>query len=212
MVAVCPALLNTGFCPDVSTCDKRHDVPICRDCHITCISDRQLQAHFQGKRHRRQLAGQTITLFCPLCHISVVGQIGWGQHVTSKRHLAIAEEQSAAPDVEPVEAGEDIKSHKFCAVCKTYVPAHMWTGHSSNKVHKRRLVFSAVEAGLEEAAKDKHGVVVFPSELDFMVVSPGEATKGVSLSVDVKTTVPLSNVTLVEYKLSSATTLRRSSS
>ncbi|KAF7796423.1 hypothetical protein EIP86_007600 [Pleurotus ostreatoroseus] len=164
----------------------------------------QLRQHMQGERHRRQIAGLAVTLFCSLCRIAVVGQNGWQQHLATKRHLRNAKQQGVSAAMEPMEAGDDVQSHEFCPLCKVYVHTSTWTRHPATKMHKRRLRFGSVEAGLEEAAKDKHGILVTPSELDFGVLHSDRAKHGVSLTVEIKSSVPLSNVTLVEYKLSSA--------
>ncbi|KAJ3555412.1 hypothetical protein NM688_g2589 [Phlebia brevispora] len=208
MVAICSALLNKGFCPDISTCQKRHDLPICQDCGIVCPDDKAFQMHLKGKRHRRQLAGQTTLLICPLCRIHLVGQNAWAQHIQTKKHRRLMKQQAILSQVQPVEAGEDVKAHEFCALCQTYVHVDAWAKHPNTKMHRRKLTFGAFEAALDEAAKDKHGITVSPTEINFQVLQPAEAKVGVSLQVEAQGTVPLATVTLVEAKLSSSATRR----
>ena len=205
-MAICPNILSNGSCPD-KACTRNHTLYICKLCSVTCPNQHTLDAHLNGQRHRKQLTGPRSlpkVPYCSLCETYVTGS--WLAHTRGKRHLAAARSQGRDANIKPEMNGDDPRAHIHCPVCKTFVHEDAWERHPGTRLHQRRLRFGALEFALEEAAKDKHGIVVSsPEGLNFGVLEVDKACNGVQMTFNVQNTVPHSDVVLSEIKLSSTT-------
>jgi helicase MOV-10 len=93
----------------------------------------------------------------------------------------------------------------FCGVCDKYVPEFLWASHQKSSEHRRREGYTAFKTALEEAEKDKHGVVLSEG-LDFGIVESADAARGVSRTLTLESTVPSSRVIIKRVSLSSSFT------
>jgi helicase MOV-10 len=197
MVKICPKLQSQGACSD-QACQYRHDVRICEDCGIICTSADIYRAHLQGKRHKRQLLGLVDIHYCSLCSMNVMGL--WTEHLSTKRHLKNANQQGVSVSVDPVEASEN----GYCAICRKPVMPRKQAKHLQSPKHRMAEKYVAYKATLEEAEKNKHGVIV-SDVLDFGIIARADAHKSVSIPFVIQTVVPTSRITVDSFKLSSTT-------
>lgn len=204
MGKICPRVLSTGTCPD-PLCVKRHDVYPCQDCGVISMSQQEHRIHLSNRRHINKVQGLGMPYHCPVCDVDVSGSRCWSQHVRGRQHLAKCEANQVVANVAPEEVTSRV-GHHYCALCKVVVPNHVWTRHQTSTGHNHRIRFAKFEAAFEEAAKDKHGVVVshHPGGLDFGIIEVAAAQRGVMLPLSVKSTVPSSRVHLVEVKIISS--------
>lgn len=204
MDSVCPNVLAAGSCQDAS-CKRNHDVYICSGCSVVSFSEKDHQAHYKDLRHRKLVEGQSQQFYCTICKTIVTGLTVWKSHIGGKPHKAAASRQGLHPDIEPEEPGADVPGHIFCSTCNHYVLQADFDRHSSTRTHARKLQVDTIQAALDEATKDKHGVTISPQKLDSGVVDIAKANVGATLTVTIKTTVPQACVDLVETKLSPKT-------
>lgn len=202
-ISVCPSLLATGACMDTS-CAENHDVYVCVPCGIVVKTERFYDAHLNGIRHRKKVAGAGKPLRCPLCEVVVSGGLrSWQQHANGKKHQAVALRLGVSPDVDPEEAGGNVLGHVFCSVCETYIQDYAWQNHFGGRGHAMKLKFGAMRSAFQEAAKDKHGVTVsFGEVIDFGVLDNTQGTCRGEVVLEIRSTVPSSSIILLEAKLS----------
>ncbi|KAG0706249.1 P-loop containing nucleoside triphosphate hydrolase protein [Suillus ampliporus] len=197
---ICPQLQAHGACTD-SRCKEYHDVHLCELCGVFCPSTQCHEAHLAGKNHRRQLAGHDGRRYhCTICDVSVSGH--------KKKHCKNAKKQDVPVEVAPV-IPEAIPSEFFCAVCDREIPQALWASHPQSPEHRRKEGYSAFKTALEEAQKDKNGIVLSEGG-DFGIVESADAALGVSRTLKIKNTVPSSRVTIKKVSLSSSFTGRQS--
>ena len=104
-------------------------------------------------------------------------------------------------DVEPEEAGGEVLGHVYCTVCEVYVHEDAWKHHHLTRLHQIKLRFGSIRSALEEASKDKHGVSVsYVDGVDFGVLDSAQRSGTTEITLDIKTTVPLSTVQLAEAR------------
>ncbi|EMD34731.1 hypothetical protein CERSUDRAFT_54531 [Gelatoporia subvermispora B] len=203
--AVCPTFLSTGSCPD-TTCRLKHDIILCKLCGIVCTNARVYEIHLRGKKHRRRASGHSTVYHCPICGINATGPTVWQSHQQGKQHQGNAKRLGISADVEPE---EEVTPPGFvwCSICNANTPDHLWAAHPNSPRHKAKLKYAKYEAVIEEAMKDKHGIVVSGRDdgIDFGIVEPAVAQIGDSATITVSNTVPSSKVHLVEAKFSSGT-------
>ncbi|KAF7971347.1 hypothetical protein HWV62_21363 [Athelia sp. TMB] len=70
-------------------------------------------------------------------------------------------------------------------------------------LHRRKESVVAYKTAMEEAEKNKHGVTISAS-LDFGVVDIADAGRGVRVDFKIDTTIPVSRVSLIDYKLTAS--------
>ncbi|TFK41436.1 RNA helicase [Crucibulum laeve] len=158
------------------------------------------QAHLKGKKHLRVINGRTVVSHCTICNMNITGgQEGWTIHVRSKRHRTTAASKGVSAVVDPVEGG-DIAGQRFCDLCRTTVPDAAWGRHILSLRHTRAELYAKYRTALDEAEKDKNGVVI-EGTLDFSVVEPTVAAVGTRCPLVVKCSLPFSKVVLLEANL-----------
>jgi helicase MOV-10 len=139
-----------------------------------------------------------------------MGAGGWTEHITTGRHQKkLGTAQLGQGSVEPEEGASTTRS-EYCGLCGTHVPRTMWSRHAQGPTHKKKERFTAYKATLEEAEKNKHGVIV-SDDLELGIVSPADARHGVGVRFTIETTVPASRIRVVEAKLSSTIGTKMSS-
>ena len=201
MAKNCPQLLASGSCTDPS-CIYNHNIRVCEPCNFVASSPEMYQSHMNGKKHRNKVAGTSTLLHCALCERNIFGR-DWDAHVSGSRHRAAAAQQRVVPQVEPEAVVDDIPGNSYCDLCQRHVPVHSWATHSRSPKHQNKEKYAAFKAVLNEAEKDKNGVMIL-GELDFDIVDSLDAKAGVTCSAFIKTIIPTSKIILVEMKLASA--------
>jgi len=130
--------------------------------------------------------------------MNVVGL--WTEHLSTRRHLKNADEQGVSVSVDPVEASES----GYCVICRKPVMPRWQAKHLRSSKHRMAEKYVAYKATLEEAEKNKHGVVVSDG-LDFGIIALADAHKSVSIPFVIQTVVPTSRIKVDSFKLSSTT-------
>jgi len=93
---------------------------------------------------------------------------------------------------------------EFCELCQFPIHNNNWERHQQTRRHSNKQRFVAFKSLLEEGERDKHGISVTSSEgLDFGIIELEEAQAGRDVTLVITTTVPLSNVRLVDVKWTS---------
>ena len=189
----CPNVLSRGTCEDAA-CRYEHQVLVCEPCGFIALSQKALTSHLKGRHHLNRVAGRSITYYCSLCETNVSSST-WNQHIKGSKHQKKAKSDNVTPNVEPLQ-GIDLKGEKYCDVCKQTIPARAWERHLSGSRHKMREKYTSYRAVLDEAEKDKNGIIVEGS-FDFGIVEPTRAATGAALTVVLKTSTPNLRVKLV---------------
>lgn len=202
MVKICPQLEAHGACTDTH-CTGYHDVHLCELCGVFCASTKWYEAHLASKKHRRKLAGHDGSQYhCTTCDTIISGHKSWGQHVQGKRHRRNAQNQDALPEVAPA-IPEAFPGRVFCGVCDKHIPERLWPSHPQSLDHRRKEGYTAFKTALEEAEKDKHGIVLSEG-LDFGIIENVDAARGVLRTLTIESTVPSSRITIKKVSLSSS--------
>jgi helicase MOV-10 len=127
----------------------------------------------------------------------------WSTHLSTRRHRQNVKQQGETAVVEPVEASEK----GYCAICRREVMPRYMAKHLQSPKHRTAEKYIAYKATLEEAEKNKHGVTI-SDPLDFGIVTPADAQKGVSMQFVIQTTVPASRIKIASAQFPSTTTSR----
>ncbi|KAG1732662.1 RNA helicase [Suillus paluster] len=207
MVQICPQLEAHGACTD-SQCTGYHDVHICELCGVFCSSTAWYEAHLLSANHRRQSAGHDGRRHhCVICDAYVSGRRCWDDHVRGRQHCRNAEHKGVSADVAPVI--QALPGELFCSACDRHVPEALWASHLQSAEHRRKEGYNAFKTALEEAKRDKNGVVISEGG-DFGIVESVDAARGESRTLKIETTVASSRVTIKKVSLSSSFTRRQS--
>ncbi|KAG1732660.1 RNA helicase [Suillus paluster] len=199
---ICPQLEAHRACTDPQ-CTKYHDVHLCELCGVFCVSTQWYDAHLASENHRRQLAGHDGHKYhCTTCGTYMFGQKSWGDHVKGKRHCKNAKDKGVPAEVAPV-IPSALPCKLLCGVCDTQIPQALWASHLQSLEHRTKQGYNAVKSALEEALKDKNGVVI-PEGGDFGIVESADAERGVSRTLKIQTTVPSSRVTIKRFAITTA--------
>ncbi|KAG7441319.1 P-loop containing nucleoside triphosphate hydrolase protein [Guyanagaster necrorhizus] len=202
MAVICDRLLSTGSC-DVVTCRANHNVSTCDLCRLVFPSTQAYTDHLSQKEHKDALQKQGSNwFFCYLCSIHISGHRSFTTHIQSSGHLRRAKRAGVAPKI-PAQQSEVIPGQRLCTSCNKQIPEQAWNRHVATVKHKSKEQFASFSVVLEEAEKDKHGVIV-KDDLDFKIVGRSSAQKGVKISVPIKTTVRNANIKLVKTRLASS--------
>lgn len=208
MIIICPQLKAHGACTDTQ-CTGYHDVHLCELCGIFCTSTKCHEAHLASKKHHRKLDGHDGTQYqCTICGTPVVGRKSWDQHLQGKRHRRKAEKKGVLPEVAPA-IPEAFPGKVFCGICDKQIPEGLWPSHPQSPGHRRKQGYTAFKTALEEAEKDKHGIVLSEG-LDFGIMENADAARGVLRTLTIESTVPSSRVTIKTVSLSSSFVGRQS--
>ncbi|KAG2071488.1 P-loop containing nucleoside triphosphate hydrolase protein [Suillus decipiens] len=202
MVKICPQLEAHGACTDTH-CTGYHDVHLCELCGVFCASTKWYEAHLASKKHRRKLAGHDGSQYhCTTCNALISGHKSWGQHIRGKRHLRHAQNRDVLPEVAPA-IPDAFPGRVFCGVCDKQILERLWPSHPQSLEHRRKEGYTAFKTALEEAEKDKHGIVLSEG-LDFGIIENADAARGVLRTLTIESTVPSSRITVKKVSLSSS--------
>lgn len=199
----CPNLLTTGSCNDPA-CSLNHNVLACDVCSRVCRGIHSYNAHLKTKKHLSRAAGTTShgLIYCPTCKRSMPS-ISWSSHKKGKKHARKAQSLGVSVQVKPETdiPPESQSTHQFCPTCQIYVAHHDWSQHAKSRRHQRGQEYTAFKMAQSEAEKDKNDVAI-QGDLNFNVVEPTTARTGVTKTIDIRSTAPLSKINLKSAKLS----------
>lgn len=198
----CPNVLTHGTCAQLD-CRYEHRILACEPCGFIAPNEGALNMHQNGRRHRNRMSGKTITYFCSLCERNVGGG-GWDLHIAGSKHQNRARGNNVAPDIAPLQ-GIDVVGQKYCNTCKQAMPIASWAMHQRTAAHQMRESYASYRAALDEAEKDKNGIVV-EGNFDFDFVDPTRAAIGIDSTVVLKTTTPNLRVKLISLNRVSSRT------
>lgn len=153
-----------------------------------------LNAHLQDRRHYNCVSGRSVLYYCSLCKTNLASA-NWDQHIGGVKHQTRAILYNVAPDVEPLQGG-DVGNQRYCNICKQATPSRRWEGHQRSPKHQMREKYALYRAALDEAEKDKNGIVV-EGNFDFDFVDPTDAAVGVHSTIFLKTATPNLRVRLI---------------
>jgi helicase MOV-10 len=197
--------MSTGSC-NTPSCQFRHDAHTCEPCGIICDSTAVFNAHLRGKRHHKKVTDASTLFHCPICEVNVPSQKGWLKHVSGKRHRTEADRRSASTNVQPVEA-DSAPGQVFCSICNKLIRERLWARHPQSGAHMNKVRFMEYKAVLEEAEKDKHGVIL-TGDWDLGIVDVPSAQRGLVTRPIIKTGIPSSRITVVGLKFASSVYVR----
>jgi len=205
MAKLCPKLMSTGSC-NTPSCKFRHDAHTCEPCGIICNSTALFNAHLQGKRHHKKVTDASTLFHCPICKVNVTGQRCWLEHVSGRRHQNEANRISASTNVQPVEA-DSAPGQVLCSICNKLIPERFWAKHPRSGGHLNKVRFMEYKAVLEEAEKDKHGVIL-TGDWDLGIVDVPSAQHGLVTHPIIKNSIPSSQIVVVGLKFASSVYVR----
>jgi hypothetical protein len=136
---------------------------------------------------------------CEFCRKVLYSDSDWQGHVKGQKHRK--REAKGRPIFnlnDSVTKTGKAKSH--CPLCQTYVPRI--NAHNQSMQHWRMVRFHELKKLVEEAKKDKCGVVV-QGQFDFDVVERKDAEKGITRAGSLRLTSSDINVTLLDVSLGS---------
>ncbi|KAF9457918.1 hypothetical protein BDZ94DRAFT_158082 [Collybia nuda] len=191
-----------GTCSDPA-CVSKHEHRICSQCGTS-------NAPTNGKRHQTRASERTNVLQCVVCRCYIV-PCNSETYVLGRSSTDMAASKGIPPDPKGRQINVDASGPKFCDLCRTHVPLHMWGKHNFTPYHKRQESYAVFKAALDEAERDKHGVVVEGS-FDFDIVDPATARNGLTLKLTIKAVIPQSRIALIQIQLESAKQSRFTSS
>lgn len=199
----CPNLFSTGLCND-QTCSFNHNILTCDVCSLVCRDINDYNQHLKTKKHRSRAAGITShgLVYCPICKRSMPSE-AWSSHKKGKKHAKEARSLGVSTEAKPeTDIPSEIQStHQFCPTCQIYVARYIWSQHASGRRHKRGQEYTAFKMAQSEAEKDKNDVAI-QGDLNFSVVVPATAMAGVTKTIEIRSTAPLSKIDLKSAKLS----------
>lgn len=200
MAKNCPTLIANGTC-DNAACTYNHNILFCEPCRILAANSFVLQAHLQGKKHRNKVAGLSTIHYCPVCAKNIHSR-DWAPHVSGAPHQRNAESQGITSIIEP-EEGITANGQQYCNTCGITVMNAHWNNHKSSSTHQMKIRFASFRSVLDEAERDKNGVVLDGSG-DLDIVEVPAAQHGVQLTMTIRSTNPSLKVVLAEVKLASS--------
>lgn len=199
----CPNLLSTGSCSDPA-CSLNHNVLTCDVCSLVCQGIHNYKQHLKTKKHRSRAAGTTShgLVYCPICKRSMSPN-SWSSHKKGKKHAENAQSLGVSIEVEPETdiPPESQSNHQFCPTCQVYIAHYLWSQHAKGRRHQLGQEYTAFKMAQSEAEKDKNDVAI-QGDLNFSVIEPTAATAGVTKTIDIRSTAPLSKINLKSAKLS----------
>jgi helicase MOV-10 len=142
---------------------------------------------------------------CDPCKRLFFSEIDYHSHINSKRH-----KQREAKSRIPLQPKENKRATELCSVCQIYVKVDDMAKHKMIKPHLRLERFQKLRSLLDEAQKNKNGVIV-EGKFDFGVVALREMGSGLERGGTVRVKSSKVNVTLLEASLGSTTKGQKSS-
>lgn len=206
----CPNVLAHGTCSD-QACPFLHNIVNCEPCGLIFDSHHNYQQHIKSNRHIRRLAGQGVTVSCPICSINVYnGQKGWAFHIMTRKHKAALGQAGVKEDAVGPQEGLTRGNIRHCDVCHVSVPLHAWSSHVQGPKHRSREAYAKYESVLGEAAKDKNGLIV-EGDLDFGYVDPHSPSLQTDRRriVEIKSSQALCHSTLLQVNLATSQGMSR---
>jgi hypothetical protein len=106
-----------------------------------------------------------------------------------------------------MEEGGVARNTVVCEICHLFIPRSAWERHLATAGHQRRKSFISFQVALEEAGKDKNGVVIAHGEtalVDFGVLdinSPSPSVTSLPIIINLTTRT---GVRLMEHRISSS--------
>jgi helicase MOV-10 len=198
----CPNVLAQGTCAEPD-CQYDHHILVCEPCGFLASSEIMLQYHLQDRRHHNRVSGRSVPYYCSVCKTNVPSA-NWDQHIGGLKHLDRARLDNVAPNVEPLQ-GSDVGRQRYCNICKVATQDRHWELHQRSAKHLMREKYALYRAALDEAEKDKNGVVV-EGNFDFDFVDPALAAVGVHSTIFLKTATPNLRVRLISLNRVSSRT------
>ncbi|KAJ8688713.1 hypothetical protein PTI98_013472 [Pleurotus ostreatus] len=182
-------------------CRFSHVLPVCETCGDSFASQYLLDKHLNSKQHIRRVRGETsAVLFCPLCQRYISGtRLNWEQHVAGIAHRTQAVRQGIVENIEP-QVADEVLAHTLCVVCNRQILTRSWPQHIQAMRHKDKERFLSYRTAMDEAERDKNGVVVSGS-LAFDVIDSHAAADGRALSLSVENGNQLSFISIVGLKV-----------
>ncbi|KAH8804322.1 RNA helicase [Flagelloscypha sp. PMI_526] len=200
---ICPEFLSSGTCSTIDNCPLDHDVPTCEPCGQSFATEALYRFHLTKPKHLRNVSGipPVPRVRCRPCGVSLFGNI-WNQHARGRKHASVCQRKGLNPlSVQPEETDEVPPGHQYCPTCDTFIPDRDFARHPQAVQHVARLQFSAHEAAMEEASKDKNGIVV-EGETNFGILEP---THGYTmLTLTIKSILPVLKTKLVRAEVASS--------
>lgn len=209
--AICPRLQATGVCRD-ETCTLSHGIVSCQPCQRMFSNSADYVSHIKTKKHKNAVAGINILAFCPICRVCLPAPTWSTHHIVGKRHRARIAQERVGVEVTPEEVPA-AEGQRRCDVCDCVIDEQQWDVHVRSAKHRTKEQFTSFRSAFDDAAKDKHGVSLSHlSGLDFGVVEPQIASRGVSIDIVVQAVAPDTNIRILDIQLSSACSSSRVSS
>ncbi|KAF5351162.1 hypothetical protein D9756_008289 [Leucocoprinus leucothites] len=195
----CRNIVATGSCTDPG-CRFNHNILTCDPCNYVAASVDEYNAHLQGKKHKRVLAGSAHQIwYCRICECPI-GSGSWSSHKRGKPHRKNAKSKGLDVHLEP-DPVVPLNTHTFCTICQTSIATDYWQPHIRGRSHLAKERYTAFKSVLDEAEKDKNGVAI-EGEVDFGILEPTVAATGKTTALKISSTVPLAKIVLVSVKLS----------
>ncbi|KIM34476.1 hypothetical protein M408DRAFT_325872 [Serendipita vermifera MAFF 305830] len=168
-----------------------------------------LDAHLKGLKHaamQKARESQNVPKKCTICNVRLMGTATENAHINGQQHRArLAELRGQGRALNERNLLVDDDENMFeCSVCEVQVYNQTRRRHEQTHRHKRKERFLSIRATLEEAEKDKNGVMVHPSDkkaYDLGMNEAGLATLDFSLKVE----HPRSRIVLRTATLANAT-------
>lgn len=162
---LCPNLLGKGICstPD---CPFSHTTFSCDVCKVFTPTQFNLDQHLNSKRHKAALQGNKFWE-CWICNVRQGNKPPWDSYQFHEKTLR---HRTRVAALAGSSATQQTNKEIRCEACKADVRADLWSVHCNSVSHKKKEKFLTYETALQDAAKDKGGVVVREKELDFGTV------------------------------------------
>ncbi|TDL24445.1 P-loop containing nucleoside triphosphate hydrolase protein [Rickenella mellea] len=164
---LCDQILIHGVC-HLDGCTARHDVHSCTLCRVYYASAAELERHNTDRRHlkrteqhRKKLAGLSKPVRCTICPVNLSNVTLYEQHARGRRHRLALEQQGLDDHDDPGPEELEVPPHtNHCEICDTNIPLIYWQKHLKGLRHSQAQGFVVLESALEEAERDKNGIVV----------------------------------------------------
>jgi helicase MOV-10 len=193
----CPTVVATGRCT-TDNCPHNHAVLVCEPCGHIAGDANGYAAHVRGRKHLMTVSGQNQFIQCPLCTVNMT-MPAWTAHLNGKKHQKRARDMGVSADVTPHQA-TTTEQFAICEVCKVQIRHDMLPQHTQSRRHKGRETFMQYRAVLDEAEKDKNGLVVEGGG-DLGFLDPVSTRGKLCFTVYIQSTLPFGKSELRDAKL-----------
>lgn len=201
ILSVCPSLLSTGVCGDVS-CVHSHATHACELCGMLFATERLYFFHTLSPQHKRKVNGHVPRLFqCRVCNKIMNGHGVWAQHSQSRRHRDLCAIHGVNPDVVPEEV-DTYPRRTLCVTCNVQILDRSWDGHLRGKRHAAQASFAQFQTAIEDSERNKSGVSIV-GDFDFDILDPAAASSGKTLTGSIGLITPSAQVELLTCTVAS---------